>query len=497
MELEGEEKMNKFFDKIVENNWFMKIIAFALALLLFISVYDKNEDSSDVNVPGNDATEVVEDMPVKVYYDTKNVVVTGVPKTVDVTLKGPTSHVQVAKQSKDFEVYVNLANAEIGKKKVKLQIKDLSDKLEAEIDPSTVNVVVKEKVTKEFNVEAEFSSSAIADGYAAGSAVLDSSTVKITGAKDEIDKIAYVKANVEVEGSTTESIEQEAEISVLDSSLNKLDVQVEPETVKVTIPVKRVSKTVPINIVKKGSLPKNVSLESISLDKKEATITGSESVLKDVDSTRVEVDLSKITKDQTLSLPVIIANGIKTVDPELVNAKVNVTVKEDKEETKESEKETSIDNNDSNADETDQSVDDTASSEATNDTSNTTEDSTTETEDASIDDDTISDNETEEATSSEQTSTKTLENVPISIKGLSSDFLGNITSPLNGSTNIKVTGKESILEEVKKSNFSLYVDADNLDAGEHEVSIKVNGPNDVEWSLVNEVATISITKKDA
>lgn len=494
MELEGEEKMNRFFDRIVENNWFMKIIAFALALLLFISVYDKNEDSSDINVPGNDATEVVEDIPVKVYYDTKNVVVTGVPKTVDVTLKGPKSHVQVAKQSKDFEVYVNLADAEIGEKKVKLQIKDLSDKLEAEIDPSAVKVTVKEKVTQEFNVEAEFSDSSIADGYAAGTPVLDSSTVKITGAKDEIDKIAYVKANVEIDGPATESIEQEAEISALDSSLNKLDVQVEPETVKVEIPVKRVSKKVPINIVKKGSLPKNVSLESITLDKEEATITGSESVLKDVDSTRVEVDLSKITKNQTLSLPVIIANGVKTVDPELVNAKVKVTVKENKEETKESEQETSTDNDDSNADETDQSVDDNASSETTDDASNTTENST----DAdSADNDTIEDNETEETAISEQTSTKTLENVPISIKGLGSDFLGNITSPSNGSTNIKVTGTESILKEVTKSNFSLYIDADNLDVGEHEVTIEADGPSDVEWSLANEVATITITEKDA
>ncbi|GKU84626.1 YbbR-like domain-containing protein [Niallia sp. NCCP-28] len=482
--------MNKFFDRIVENNWFMKIIAFALALLLFISVYDKNEDSSDINVPGNDATEVVKDIPVKVYYDTKNVVVAGVPKTVDVTLKGPKSHVQVAKQSKDFEVYVNLANADIGEKKVKLQVKDLSDKLEAEVNPSTVKVTVKEKVTKEFNVEAEFSNNSIASGYAAGSAELDSNTVKITGAKDEIDKIAYVKANVEIDGSTTETIEQEAEISVLDSSLNKLDVQVEPETVKVTIPVKRVSKKVPINIVKKGSLPKNVILESITLDKEEATITGSESVLKDVDSTRVEVELSKITKDQTLSLPVIISNGVKTVDPELVNVNVKVNIKE--EESNEQENEKSADNGNSNTEETDQSEED-GSSNTTDETSDANDNTT----DESNDDTAIDDNEAEEATSSEQTSAKTLESVPISIKGLDAELLGDMKTPSNGNTDIEVTAKESILKNVTKSSFTLYIDVSNLGEGEHEVNIKANGPNDVEWSLANKVATIAITKKDS
>ncbi|MBU5223701.1 hypothetical protein KQH89_14660, partial [Vibrio cholerae] len=88
----------------------------------------------------------------------------------------------------------------------------------------------------------------------------------------------------------------------LDGSLNKLNVQVEPEIVEVNIPVKRTSKTVPINIVEQGKPQDGITIDSITLDTKEATITGPEDVLKDVESTRVEVYLSKIEKDEELTL---------------------------------------------------------------------------------------------------------------------------------------------------------------------------------------------------
>ena len=121
----------------------------------------------------------------------------GIPATVDVTLKGPLTHIQSAKALKNFEVYVDLSKANIGKQKVKLKVKDLSDKLTATMKPATVNVSVQEKITKEFKVEAEFNSSQIEEGYSAGQPVVEPSNVKITGAKSVIDRISYVKATLE------------------------------------------------------------------------------------------------------------------------------------------------------------------------------------------------------------------------------------------------------------------------------------------------------------
>ena len=49
--------------------------------------------------------------------------------------------------------------------------------------------------------------------------------------------------------------------------------------VEITIPVKSNSKTVPIKIVRNGTPPEGVTIESIEIDEKEATISGDDNVL--------------------------------------------------------------------------------------------------------------------------------------------------------------------------------------------------------------------------
>ncbi|NRD77579.1 YbbR-like domain-containing protein [Bacillus sp. BRMEA1] len=312
-------------DKWMDNPWFIKILSLVLALLLYSSVsYTSNSKLTDVYVPSEQTTETITNIPVKAYYDTENLVVTGIPNTVDMTIKGPIIHVQTAKALRNFEVYVDLTNAKVGKQKVKLKVRNLSDRLIATIKPATINVTVQEKITKDFKVDAEFNSNEIGDGYAAGQPIVEPRRVKITGAKSEIDSIAYVKAVVEDNKPLKDTLSREARVQVLDKDLNKLSVTVEPSTVKVTIPIKATSKTVPINIVQKGTPPSGISIASISLDAKEAVISGSEDILKNTDSVRVEVDVSKITDNTTLNLPVIIANGITKVTPQM--AKVTVVV---------------------------------------------------------------------------------------------------------------------------------------------------------------------------
>ena len=145
-------------DKLMDNPWFIKILALLLAVLLYSSVPHKG---NDVNVPGEQTTETIQDMPVTVYYDKDNLVVSGIPSTVDITIKGPITHVQSAKALKNFEVYVDLTNAKIGKQKVNLKVKNLSDKLKVTLKPASVNVTVQEKITKEFKVDAEINRSQI------------------------------------------------------------------------------------------------------------------------------------------------------------------------------------------------------------------------------------------------------------------------------------------------------------------------------------------------
>ncbi len=315
----------------MDNRWFIKILALVLAVLLYSSVPHTTNSTkfTGVNVPGEQTTETLNDVPVKVYYDTENLVVSGIPNKVKLTLKGPVTHIQNAKALRNFEVYVDLTKAKIGHQTVKLKIKDLSDKLKATIKPSRVNVSIQEKITQEYKVDTEFNRGLLQEGFAAGQPVVEPNKVKITGAKNLIDRISYVKATLNVKDQINKTISQDANIQVLDRDLNKLDVEVDPGTVRVTIPVKDISKKVPIDIKQIGTPPSGVTIDSITLDTKEAVIIGSEHALKNP-HIRVEVDVSKIDDNKTMDLPVIISNGITKVSPEMVTATIVVKKQEEK-----------------------------------------------------------------------------------------------------------------------------------------------------------------------
>jgi len=313
-------------DKWMDNPWFIKVVALVLAVLLFGSVPKNDPDKpGDVNVPSDEKVETIEEVPVKRIYDTDTLVVSGVPETVSVTLQGPKNLVQQAKTLRNFEVFVDLTDAEIGNQRVPITIKDVSDRLTVTIEPGYANVSIQEKVTKEFSVEAEFNGNIVEEGFIAEKPSVKPNKVQITGAKDVIDRITYVKATVNSSGKVSDTITREASILALDKDMNKLDVVVEPEVVEVTIPIKSSSKKVPIDIVRKGTPPSGVTIDSITLETKEAEIIADPGVLEKFDRVRVEVDLSKIEEDTDITLPVIIGEGIVRVSPETVKVAVKVT----------------------------------------------------------------------------------------------------------------------------------------------------------------------------
>jgi YbbR domain-containing protein len=446
--------MDKMFDKLTDSRWFMKLVALVLALLLFGSVYD-GSNTNDINVPGDEETDTISDIPVKSYFDTENLVVTGVPSTVEVTLTGPTPNLQAAKAQKDFEVYVDLSKVKVGKQRIKLQIKDLSDKLKATMDPEYIEIDVQEKVTKEFSVDVEFDDTMVEDGYVAGSPVVKPNKVAITGGKEVMDQISYVRAIVELDDFVTDSVEKSAIITVLDANLNKLNVTVEQETVRVSVPIKRENKTVPIETVRKGSSPTGVTIDSITLNESEATITGSEDSLDKTENVRVEVDISAINESTELTLPVIISEGIIAVDPKEVKVTVKVnSASEDTGTTEENTTKTAEEN-----------------------TTKTAEENTTKT--------------------AEENSTKAFSNLPIRINGLTEEYSVAFLEPTSGETNVTVVGTNEALETLKESDFQLSVDVSQLTEGEHKLNINVDGPENANWTTDIETASIVLTEKEA
>jgi YbbR domain-containing protein len=319
-------------DKWMDSPWFIRAIALVLAILLFTSVNNELSGSNrDIGFAQNSDQETVQDVPVEIYYDTSNLVVYGAPKTVDVTISGPKSIVQNTKAVRDFSVYLDLRNAKIGTQRVKLKTKDLSTKLNAKINPAYVDVSVQEKVSVNYKVDPEFNQHLLADGYEAKTPTIDPQTVTITGGKDVISQISYVKASIDLDGEINSSFTRDAEVQVLDKNLNKLDVNVEPDTVQITVPVDNPSKTVPITVNPVGQESSNIAIKSITTTPKSVKIYGRSDVLKDIDALPVNVDISKITKSQDISVPLSPPDGVNKLSEGTVTVHVET---EDKTEQK-------------------------------------------------------------------------------------------------------------------------------------------------------------------
>ncbi|WP_260287599.1 CdaR family protein [Peribacillus aracenensis] len=448
-------------DKYTNSAWFMRIVAFALAALLFISInfeMESDKKSLGLSTAPEISTETIENVPVEVYYDRENLVVSGVPETVDVTLKGAKSLLINAKNQRDFKVYVDLSDPAIsmGDRTVTFKISDLNEKLVATIDPEYAEVNVQERVTKEFSVEAEYNSSLLEEGYTAGQPTVSPKTVKITGAKDAIEQISYVKANLEISKGLNETVNGKATVKALDRDLNKLDVTIEPSTVSVSLKVSIPSKTVSIAPKQTGKAKDGIRITSMSVDPKEVTLFGSETDLEKIDVVNLPVNISKIDGDTELELDLDKPESVQKMS--LGKAKVKIrtekvdvdeentepVVEEEKPETEQKQEEQVV------------------------------EEEEKEDEPAAIE-------------------SKTFNNIQIVPVGIQDDKNAELESDV---TSITLLGEADDLKKITKDDINLTVDVSNLDEGTHDVDLAVTVPEGVEWELDSKTISVTITQKD-
>ncbi|HZH62491.1 MAG TPA: CdaR family protein [Metabacillus sp.] len=322
-------------DKLMNNHWVMRVIALFLALMLYASVNietgtQANKPSTPLSSSSLD-TAVVTDIPVVTYFDEEDLVVTGVPETVNVTLEGPTGSLIKARQQKDFEVYAELTNLSIGSHRVNLKIKNLSSDLKASISPSVITVSIEEKISKDFPVEVEYiNEDKLEEGYTPDQPIVSPNSVRITASKEIIDRISKVQATINLEAAK-ETINKESRITIYDSDGNILPVEVEPSVVDVTVPIKSPSKALPFKVVREGELKKGLSILSMETEPKEITVYGPLDVLDSYEFIDgVTVDLSEIEKDTVLEVDVPIPEGIEKVSPETIKIDVDVDEQEEK-----------------------------------------------------------------------------------------------------------------------------------------------------------------------
>lgn len=446
-------------DKFMDNPWFIRGIALFFAVLMFLVVQSDEEQGS--RAAGGTDIAVLQDVPLEVYYDDENTVVTGAPETVSVTIEGPGNLVRTTRTLKDFTVFVDLRTLTMGSHEVRVHTENLSEKLEVSIDPETVDVVIEERISREFRVDPEMNERLLAENHVINSLEAEPSTVMVTGAKSVIESISFVKASVTADPGADEPIEQQASVRVLDRDLNKLNVIIEPAEVTVKADISEYSRSVPVSLRQTGTPEEDVTIESINTPTETVKLFGPRNVLDEIGELPVTVDVSKVTASGKVTVELKKPAGVTKVSPGSIDVDIRATVNDNDEETAEA------------PEETEERVAEAEPPEEESDAENPAAGSSGSGETAQS-----NESGTGEGGTADEETSGTLDGLAVEVRGLEEGQTGEVIQP-DGPLSLKIRGPKSEVDSAKSGDFKLFVNAGGISEGEASLVVHVDGPSGI------------------
>ena len=298
-----------FFDRIIFNQKYSKIVALVLAVLLY-AIYNYNTMVASYTSTLRYARPL-NNVPVTARYNTDTFELSGLPATANITITGDAANVTNALTS-GGSVIANLEGLTEGQHDVKLSGEGFGDNVTVVVEPSTVRVVLKKKTTRQFDLSYDFiNQTGMESIYSIGTPEFEYTKINVRASKDTLDSIAFVKALIDVSGKA-DNFEQDARLVAYNAAGYPVEADIVPDTVHVTVPVTSPNKTVPIEVQVSGEIPDGKAIASITTDQQSVTIYGSETVLSGIDRVIVTLNAATINKDSTILRPIVLPTGVNS-----------------------------------------------------------------------------------------------------------------------------------------------------------------------------------------
>lgn len=295
------------------------ICAAAVFLLIDMQVLDLT----------NQEAEIISGQSVQVVYNQEEYVIEGVPETVDITLIGSKSNLYLAKQIGEHEVILDLTGYSVGTYKVKLTYNHSITSVNYKLDPSTVTVKISKKesaikpLTYDLLNEEKDSKLTIEE------VELDSSEVIVKGSKESLEKVAKVKALIDLKAAAiTEKGEYTVDSVTLvayDNEGNKMDnIEVVPNKVSAKLKVDSYFVELPVKVVTTGTITSGYSISSVTNTVNKVQVYGEKEVLDTLTYIEAPIDISALSADKTYNVNLTKPNGVRYMSE--TSAKVTITI---------------------------------------------------------------------------------------------------------------------------------------------------------------------------
>ena len=313
----------KTLDKIASKKSTLLIISLLLAFCTYI-VVDKES-----NIMIDQYAEILYDRPVTAVFNEELYVVEGLPETVDITLVGQKRHIFLAKQSPSQAVSVDLTGLKPGNHRVHLKYTQTLKSLDYKLDPSNVTVTIYEKESKNKTLTYDvLHQDNLNSKLYISNIELDRTTAIIKGAKYKLDKVATVKALVDVDSipkqQAGEITLKDVPLVAYDSDGKMVDVEIVPSTVTAKLTITSPSKNVPIKVVPKGTIAFGKAIESMTTSISTVTIYGKQEAVDSIEQIEVSIDVDKLDKDKDYKVTIKKPAGITDLSSKTVTVNVKL-----------------------------------------------------------------------------------------------------------------------------------------------------------------------------
>ena len=313
-------------DQWLQHKWFLRFIALALAILLYLMVAEtssSNNASSALPIVGQSSMTL--DVPVEVFFDEVQYVAYNVPEEMRVELQGPSSSLTMTKLVKDYQVFVDLTNLGTGFHRVPVEARGFGGDVNVKLDRETVEIYIDRKQTIEVPVSVNLlNKDQLPDGKVVGDVEIEPSTVKVTGGASRIQNVKEITLNVDV-ANQSQTFTREIPPTILDANGNPLNVSVDPNIINVTVPIYNESAMIPIEVVTNGEVADDFRLVGMLLGGTEVRVFAPKSVLDELERVETEpIELDDLTKSEKVTATLRLPEGATSLGKKEVEVQILV-----------------------------------------------------------------------------------------------------------------------------------------------------------------------------
>ena len=301
--------------KLTENNRALKLVALAIAIVLWLYVGIEQDPISQRTY----------NVPITVENLSADKVATVSKERVNVKVMGRETRLDGI-TSEDFKAYVDLSDAKTGDSEAEVHVSLPNEVYFAKLDPSHVNVYVEQREGETMNVDI-VRTGMLPDGITIEDMSVEPQNVFVSGNEDALAMVAKAGVAVELDDVYSDS-KKDVPVQLYDYEGNIIEpgeLKVYPEQVTLNIKVNEadIQKSVPIQAELVGSLSEGVQVDSVTVDPQTALVEGlPKDLAKITEIKREPIDLSGIKETTSFTVKLV---GKQLRDVQKVTVTVNVS----------------------------------------------------------------------------------------------------------------------------------------------------------------------------